>query len=299
MNHTIQFQSNLDDEKRFIIEEQNVHYNHFQNGDTVSIDFQNVQFVTPFCLLGILLNCRKITGLVGEKVRLINLSEQLYLYLNRMKFFSNAENWVTISSKYLDLDPWSENPHSVNLIEISRIDKDQDKGSQNVLDIVGLLRERARDIFTVWLQKDYFEIDEFVTVLSEIAQNIFEHSHDYGYVALNRYKFKDKTRLNLSILDGGVGLLSSVKRKLSKKEIRLKYPSDYITYPFMNGMARSGGGGLLRVFDFIKTWNGSLFIRSDTSCAFKDRLRISFNQRENLPIFHGTHIGIWLESDST
>lgn len=299
MKHTIKYQSNLDDERRFIVEEQNIHYDHFKNTDLVSIDFENVQFVTPFCLLGILLNCKRISEKTKNKVSFINLNEKLFLYLNRMKFFYYALEWITVSKEYTELDPWSENPYSLNLLEISKIDKEQDRGSQDVLEVVGLLRERARDIFAVWLQKDIFEVDEFVTVLSEIAQNIFEHSRDEGYVALNKYHYQDKTRINLSIMDGGIGLFNSVKEKLAKKKIVLSRPSDYVTYPFAHGMARSGGGGgLVKVFDFIKRWEGSLFIRSETCCAFKRQNRISFEKRDNFLPFKGTHIGIWLESNS-
>jgi hypothetical protein len=293
MSRTITYSGNLSDERRFLILEKQFNFEDYLKGDEVSLLFRDVSFITPFCLLGLLSDCRRIFERTGVKVKLLGLSTACYQYLERMKFFEVGKDWLVAEGDYSRLQAWEENPKSINLIEISRIDQQKEKGAEDVVRLAGLLRQRAKAILSFWLGKDPKEVDKFVTVLSELAQNIFEWSQDFGYVALNKYLYSDKVTLNLAIIDGGVGLHSTVKPKLDRKRVQLNRPADYICYPFTQGMARSKGGGLLKVFSYVKDWNGSLFIRSGTSYAFKRINLITFETRENVPAFSGTHIGIW------
>jgi hypothetical protein len=286
----------LNDEIRYLDDEAQINLDDINEGDIVCQDFSNIRFVIPFCLLGMLSSCRRLKEKTGRKVLLQGLSEEVYLHLKRMKLFDIGKEYIDLRGDYSNFKPWAENPQSLNLIEITRIDEDEERGARNVLEVVKTLRERSGEILSLWLQRNVLEIDGFVTVLSEVAQNIFEHSKDFGYIALNRYKHGNKVRLNLSILDGGVGLGHSVRQKLLKQGKKLKVASDYIWYPFYFGLSRSQGGGLLKVFDYLKEWSGSLFVRSGSGCALKESSKITFSALDNLPDFRGSHIGIWLEA---
>ncbi len=294
MEYLLTYNWNLNDERRYIIDEAQVDLNQLKKGDIVYKDFSNVQFITPYCLLAILSSCRRIRRITGNQVRLSGLQDQVFNYLRRMKFFETGGRYIKLGEDYSNVIPWESSHRSINLIEITKINKSKQQGARDVLEVVSLLRERASEILSIWLQKNLLEIDQFVTVISEIAQNIFEHSGDYGYVALNKYQYSDRTRVNLSIMDGGEGLGNTVKVKLGK---RLSKPADYICYPFFHGISRSKGGGLKKVYQLINRWNGSLFVRSGVCYAFKDFGEYEFIAGNDLRRYKGTHIGIWLESE--
>jgi len=293
--HTYKYDWNLNDERRYLVNEREIQLENLRLGDEVRMDFSNVGFVTPFCLLGILLNCRRIKDITKHKVLLTSLSDAVYLHFRRMKVFDVADDIITIVGSYSSLIPWAEVKESTNLIEVTRIAGDKDTGSQDIIRVGKLLRDRASNILAVWLGKEIAEAGEFVTVLSEIAQNIFEHSDDYGYVALNKYVYSDKVRLNLSIIDGGAGIGNTVRAKLKRRGKKLRQFSEYLAYPFEIGLSRSGGGGLRIVYQKVKDWGGSIFVRSENSIAVTQSMSLRFELRDNVHRFQGTHIGIWLE----
>lgn len=295
MIHTFTYDWNLNDEKRYLVNEREVQLEHLKIGDEVRMDFSNVGFVTPFCLLGILLTCRRIKERTNRKAVLISLSDQVYLHFKRMKFFDIANDFMELDCSYASLVPWAEAKASINLIEVTKVAGEKDRGSQDILRVGSLLKDRASDILSVWLGREIAGVGDFVTVLSEIAQNIFEHSRDYGYVALNKYIYTDRVRLNLSIIDGGVGIGNTVKAKLNERGKKLRHYSEYLAFPFESGLSRSGGGGLRIVQQKVKEWGGSIFVRSERSIAFTQSMDLRFELRDNAHRFQGTHIGIWLE----
>ena len=253
------FTRDLSNEISLIEQDGQLDWQSLQKGDIVRIGLTGVTFITPFCLLGLLVRCRQSYEQTGNEVVLGDLSDDVYKYLRRMQFFNVCSNWVKLESDYSSITPWDEKPNSMNLIEIRPIDKDMRVGARDVVKVAGILKEREKDILSTWLKKDAIEIDDFVTVLSEIAQNIFEWSGDTGYVALNRYTLatKNKYVIRLSIIDAGRGLNNTVKKKIKNK---YEHNSDYICYPFQYSLSRSRGGGLYKVFDMLKQWNGRLFV---------------------------------------
>ena len=294
---TLNIDSSLNSEESIVYYDGIIDWEALSKGDVVCINLHGVFFMTPFCLLGLLIRCRQCFERTGELVILDGLSDDVYKYLLRMKFFQSTIEWLKLGTDYSSVMPWDENPYSTNLIEITKIDQDEEKGARDVIKVAGLLREREREILSLWLERNEIETDDFVTVLSEIAQNIFEWSGDTGYIALNRYYFSSegKNIIRLSIIDGGKGLHTTVKNKIGNK---YEHNSEYLCHPFQYSLSRSKGGGLYKVFDFLKQWNGYLFVRSGDSYVYKSKDMISFIKRDNIPFFNGTHIGIQLNQNS-
>ncbi len=293
MIYRIRYYSNLDDEESFIEQDGQLDWSLLTKGDTVMMEFGEVSFVAPFGLLGLLIRCRQCFAMTANRVTFSGLTTDVYRYLNRMRFFDTANKWVKLENDYSSLNLWDVNPRSRNLIEITQVDESQKTGSEDILKIAGVIKEREKDILSLWLGRNELEAGDFVTVLSEIAQNIFEWSGDNGYVALNKYKYSDRVVVKLAIIDGGSGLHTTVKKKIGNK---YSHGSDYICHPFLHSLSRSKGGGLFKVFDFLKQWDGFLLVRSGGSYAYKTRNKVSFEKRDNAPVFNGTHFAIVLRS---
>jgi anti-sigma regulatory factor (Ser/Thr protein kinase) len=52
-------------------------------------------------------------------------------------------------------------------------------------------------------------IDYFVTVISELCQNVFEHSLDSGYLSMQTYTVGRENIFRLVISDSGTGIRGS------------------------------------------------------------------------------------------
>ncbi|PIV67442.1 MAG: hypothetical protein COS10_00995, partial [Nitrospirae bacterium CG01_land_8_20_14_3_00_44_22] len=103
-------------------------------------------------------------------------------YLERMDF-KFADNYFRlepskpqISGKYL------RSSYSDVLLEITPIEK-----SDDIHFIVGKVKERANSILRKHLHYDERAINGFIVALSEVCQNIIEHSETKGFVGIQKY----------------------------------------------------------------------------------------------------------------
>jgi anti-sigma regulatory factor (Ser/Thr protein kinase) len=88
--------------------------------------------------------------------------------------------------------------------------------SEDIHYIVDRVRERAQTILSQNLHYEQAAIDGFVVALSEVCQNIPEHSEDVGYVAIQKYFYGRRLGRNLvkiAVMDLGVGFRASLGPK--------------------------------------------------------------------------------------
>ncbi|WP_333653607.1 hypothetical protein, partial [Dissulfurispira sp.] len=76
-------------------------------------------------------------------------------------------------------------PVSDVLLEITPIEK-----SDDIHFIVGKVKERANAILKKHLHYDERAINGFIVALSEVCQNIIEHSEKKGFVGIQKYHFQ-------------------------------------------------------------------------------------------------------------
>ncbi|MFZ3064090.1 MAG: ATP-binding protein [Nitrospirota bacterium] len=236
------------------------------------IDLREAAFIDPYGMVGILEigELLKTEGI--KKTIFLPESEEVIKYLERMDFFKFAEKYFNLSNPLSP--PFSKggmggflrkkylrSPDSDVLLEITPIEK-----SDDIHYIVGRVKKRANAILKKHLHYDEKTINGFIVALSEVCQNIIEHSKNKGFVGIQKYHFQNlnKNIVKIAVMDIGIGFKKSLSERFS-----LKDDSEAIEKGLMHGASRytdeGRGHGLAAVRRFVNQWNGRLSIRSGTA----------------------------------
>ncbi len=237
------------------------HVLHFLNESSI-IDLQDITFIDPYGMVGILE--------IGELLKSGNIQKTLYLpeseevlkYLERMDFFKFADNYFKLEPSKPEIsEKYRRSSYSDVLLEITPIEK-----SDDIHFIVGKVKERANAILKKHLHYDERAINGFIVALSEVCQNIIEHSEKKGFVGIQKYHFQNlnKNVVKIAVMDIGVGFKKSLSERFS-----LKNDFEAIEKALLHGASRYAdegrGHGLAAVRRFVNQWNGKISIRSGTA----------------------------------
>ncbi|MEW6676053.1 MAG: ATP-binding protein [Nitrospirota bacterium] len=230
--------------------------------ENTPIDLRDIQFIDPYGMVGLLER--------GELLKAKGISQPLYLpesedvlrYLERMDFFRFADGYFRLEpSKPQISEKYRRSSYSDVLLEITPIEK-----SDDIHFIVGRVKERANAILKRHLHYDETAINGFIVALSEVCQNIIEHSETKGFVGIQKYHFQNlnKNVVKIAVMDIGIGFRKSLSERFS-----LKNDLEAIEKGLLHGASRFAdkgrGHGLSAVRRFVKQWNGRLSIRSGTA----------------------------------
>jgi sensor histidine kinase regulating citrate/malate metabolism len=143
-------------------------------------------------------------------------------------------------------------------------------------------------------------IDYFVTVISELCQNIFEYSLDTGYLSIQTYKSGNENIARLVISDSGIGMMQSFG---SRPDVVYGSGAELIEMALTQPLSskREFGYGLCQVNTIVERLKGTLFIRSESSSLTalynkKDKSGKHLFHRNGLAHFDGTQISISLSA---
>jgi anti-sigma regulatory factor (Ser/Thr protein kinase) len=260
--------------------------------DAQEIDFRKATFIDPYGMVGLLELGEYYKSADAQKIILLPESEEVLKYLERMDFFKFAGGYFDLrpmtphmSEKYL------RSSESDVLLEITPIEK-----SDDIHFIVGRVKERSHAILARHLNYDENAISSFIVALSEVCQNIIEHSGYKGFVGIQKYRFQNmnKNVVKIAVMDIGIGFRKSLSERFS-------FRNDYeaIEKGLLHGASRFAdkgrGHGLSAVRRFVKQWNGRLSIRSGTAklSIIPDWSR-GKRKELNLTYFPGAQIHIML-----
>jgi len=260
------------------------------------IDMSRVAFVEPYSMLSFLLMGRNYLRKRGERIRLVNIPLQIHQYLTRMDFLNRGV--FCISETIPDSMVLKRSISSSRLLEIVEIPNKERQSVNVIASVIALFRKRAHGILKFWANDEV--VDYFVTVISELCQNIFEHSMDSGFLAMQTYKSGNENIARLVISDSGIGIRKSFEQK---SEITYSAGAELIEKALTTPISskREFGYGLCQVNAITERLKGSVFIRSDSSSlsALYNRKEGSGKNiflRNDLPQFDGTQISISLSS---
>ncbi len=256
------------------------------------IDLRDVPFIDPYGMVG-LLEIGELCMLEDvRKTVILPQSDEVCKYLERLDFFTHAARYFTLEHSAQDLsEKYHRSAESDVLLEITPIAK-----SDDIHFIVGKVRDRAQAILANHLHYDERAINGFIVALSEVCQNIIEHSETKGFVGIQKYRFQNlnKNVVKIAVMDVGIGF-----RKSLSNRFKLRSDLDAIDKALLHGASRYAdegrGHGLAAVRRFVNQWNGKLSIRSGTA-----KLSIIPNwawgreQERNLTLFPGAQINIML-----
>src|SRR3990167_2079250 len=261
--------------------------------DQDEINLQEVSFIYPYGMVGILEIGEFLKSQGAQKILYLPESEEVLKYLERMDFFRFA-------GKYFDLRPpqphisgkYLRSSYSDVLLEITPIEK-----SDDIHFIVGRVKDRANAILKRHLNYDEKAINGFIVALSEVCQNIIEHSENRGFVGIQKYHFHQKINKNvakIAVMDLGIGF----KKSLSER-FQLKNDFEAIEKALLHGASRyvdkGRGHGLAAVRRFVKQWNGKISIRSGTAkFSIIPKWAWGKEKETKLVYFSGSQINIML-----
>ena len=256
------------------------------------IDLRDVSFIDPYGMVG-LLEIGELCMLEDiKKTILLPRSAEVLRYLERMDFFASARRYFTLEPMHV-LPPGlaGKAADSDVLLEITPIERAND-----IHYIVGRVEERAQSILVKHLRYDDRAINGFIVALSEICQNIVEHSENKGFVGIQKYRYSSlgKNIVKIAVMDAGIGF----RRSLSLR-FRLKGDLEAIEKALLHGASRhedeGRGHGLAAVRRFTEQWQGRLSIRSGTARLSLIPKWARGKEREvNLTNFPGSQINIIL-----
>ena len=230
--------------------------------ESLEIELQEAIFIDPYGMVGILEfgECLKSKGI--QKTIHLPESDEVLKYLERMDFFKFAGEYFILVPPDLQLsEKYLRSSYSDVLLEITPIEKPDDIHS-----IVGKVKERAQSILAKHLHYDERAINGFIVALSEVCQNIIEHSETKGFVGIQKYHFQgmNKNIVKIAVMDIGIGFRTSLSERFS-----LKNDLEAIEKALLHGASRytekGRGHGLAAVRRFVNQWNGKLSIRSGTA----------------------------------
>lgn len=230
--------------------------------ESPAIDLRDTTFIDPYGMVG-LLSLGEILKAKGVKKTLyLPLLEEVLKYLERMDFFKFSGKYFTIEPQEPGLsEKYMRNSYSDVLLEITSVVK-----SDDIHFIVGKVKERAHSILATHLHYGEKAIDGFIVALSEVCQNIIEHSENKGFVGIQKYHFQNmnKNVVKIAVMDIGIGFRNSLSERFL-----LRNDLHAIEKALLQGASRHAdagrGHGLAAVKRFVAKWNGKLSIRSGTA----------------------------------
>lgn len=226
------------------------------------IDMRDITFIDPYGMVGIL-EWGRFFSKEGERKELVlPESEVVIKYLERMDFFKYAGRYFSFDSRRTDrAEKYLRRSHSDVLLEITPIEK-----SDDIHYIVGRVRKRAHSILARHLHYNKQAVGGFIVALSEVCQNIIEHSEHTGFVGIQKYYFKkqDRNVVKIAVTDLGIGFRASLSERAD-----ISSDIEAIEKALVHGYSRhreeGRGHGLAAVRRFVSQWNGKISIRSGTA----------------------------------
>ncbi|MBN1531918.1 MAG: sensor histidine kinase [Spirochaetes bacterium] len=261
-----------------------------------ALDCSRISFIEPYSMISLILLGKACLRSRGERLKLVNIPIPVHQYLDRMDFFEGGVFMTdeTLSEKML----YRRSAFSRSVIEITEIPNKERESIQVIRKVIALFRKRSTHILKYWMTPNIIEY--FVTVISELCQNIYEHSMDSGYLAMQTYMMGKENIVRLVISDSGIGIRKSFEQR---QDIRYGSVAELIeksiTLPISS--KREFGYGLCQVNSIVKMLKGIIFIRSENAYVtslYHKKMQDSAVMflKNDLSSFNGTQISITLSS---
>jgi anti-anti-sigma regulatory factor len=256
-------------------------------GVAVCLDMSQVTWIVPSGVLSLVIFVRYANKLTNHKVCLLSCQTDVTAYLKRVDFFETCREWAYTTDSVLPGEELSRSEASTSLLELSAIRDGED---------VRRIADRTSGILSQWLTLGSSQQSDLISILSEMCENICEHSQDIGHVAIQRYRRHriGLTEVRIAVCDMGLGIRNSLI------PVHGEFGSSSVEYILAALAGRSArgknrtGNGFQNVQQIIQRCRGTLYVRSEDSAV---RIRNTDNQPQlhnKLNLIPGTQVSIRL-----
>ncbi|HZW49176.1 MAG TPA: ATP-binding protein [Bacillota bacterium] len=230
-----------------------------KNSSNNVLSLRDLEFIDPFGLVLTLSYLRYLSMVVDRISLYLPKKDQVLYYLQRSGFLTEAEKYAALvpSQRLRFLHPNGEEPW---LIPITVMKQEED-----VADLVVMMMKNMKRMLQneeKGLSRDQLQI---CTLLSEVCQNVPQHSGDFGIVAAQTYRIKQTggRSIHFAIADLGIGLRGSLSVYHPVKDWSDEAIIRYALRLGVSGTNEAGRGfGLTQVVKALERMNGVFYLRS-------------------------------------
>jgi len=275
------------------------YYDSLPNNDQheINFNFSNTEYIGNLELLMILQLGQFCKRLTNKKVKVTfpNDSGRFISLLKRWNFIKYFSEWGTsdvIKGNFYYSD---EDKYSIFLIPIKKI-----RGYHHVNKFADeFFKTKVNQLLKEHYGMNTNLINYFVSdVISEICQNIPEHSRSTGFIMVHAHPVKANKlpEIEIAISDGGIGIKGSL---MEREKAVYESKSHYDTIKeVLNGNFISPDkkehGGILRARQYVESFNGEIHIRSICAKSSNRGNPIYEDYDKYWRFFPGTQISIWI-----
>ncbi len=261
--------------------------------EKVLLDARRLRFADPYGMIGLLAIGTELRRRGRTPVLHLPDSTEVTSYLSRMHFYEPAREIFELHGTARK----AQGGGSDVLLEITPI-----RSHDDVHSVVDRVQERAGAILSKELHYPVAASVQFSVMLSEVCQNIIEHSESEGWVAAQRYDWKQRLGRKvvvIAVMDLGVGFRGSMASEHATRFAERWSDSAALQGAFLQGKSRFAdpgrGQGLQQIRKQARKWNGQVTIRSGTArIADVPEWSDTDPMQERLPELPGAQIGIVL-----
>lgn len=262
----------------------------FEEGpERILLNAKRVRWVSPYGLIGLLAVGRVIRDRTGHAPSIeAPENREVHSYWDFMGFWEAAQGIFDVPS----VPPRLFGPHDA-LLQITSI-----RSNRDVHTVVERVRERAASILEKRLHYPKPAVIQFSVMLSEVCQNIIEHSGADGWVCAQTYHYRARLGrevLMLAVMDVGVGFQGSLASEHARRYGESWSSATALEAALLYGESRfrdpGRGQGLQAIRRQVGRWDGELAIRSGNAqiALVPDWDDLPAMQRD-LPSFPGAQI---------
>ena len=229
--------------------------NSFYEGQTVSLSFENVEFIMPESTIILLAISKQIYLKTNEPVQWINMKDEIRTYVDRIQI--KDLDFILLPKNNI----FRIKKKSNSLVEMKIM-----KSHNQYEDMISETKRIMYEWFTGRYADQYVkQITEYV---KDIAANSLEHSEQKGegvcYFTLQKYSPQNsKTKIHVAFGDMGIGILNSLAPRYPWL---LEEKQKAVECAFIKGLScrghENGGLGFRNVKKQLKQYGGEIQIRS-------------------------------------
>lgn len=215
----------------------------------VSLSIEDVSFIDPFGVVGILVLLEAISEHSGQRpILVVPRDRTVCSYLSKLNAWAHLRGLSECRGDLADSSPHSS-PSDV-LLELSPI-----KSQSDIDDVL----ETLQKLLGSNLGYSAKSLNAVLQMLSELCHNVIDHSEGGGWAAAQRYfRADDGTRfVRVAVADSGIGVRASLGKRYNvaawthrdaivnalKKEYS-QFPARGLGLPFIGRLVKEFKGGL-------------------------------------------------------
>ncbi|MCM8774581.1 MAG: hypothetical protein NC820_07630 [Candidatus Omnitrophica bacterium] len=247
----------------------------------IILDLNLVTSVSSYCILCLLILCRYLNKLCSSVEIDFYDNYRMFDVFKRWDFFSYFGKYRFNERNYPKDYNFGEEEIYLHILPIEK--------AEDIYRAVDSLRKR--------LELNLEQSTDLSVIISEIGQNIIEHSNSYGFISVGRICQRRKDILKICIVDEGIGIGVSLKEKLSK--VYNDYSDGIAIYKAMfEGVSRyddlGRGNGIIKTKCIVEEHKGKMCIRSGRAKLWGDipSWAIENFLRKKLSYLPGTQVNI-------